>query len=303
VYKAGSGAYGLLAPTIEYITVHEGTNPTADLLGTFGTPPSDYQVLVGGTPATIRTWTNDIISIELPETGPTSAGDVQVIVRGHKSNIRQITRWTINAHYKMTGEATLKAEGDFKLVMRADIGEYRQNPGIVFIRPTRGAFADAKSQGTLTGSGERKESCGLSQINAEIWRGSGAWKSTYSSIQPFGIIAALRIDTINKVGGFTFNFSSDGASDPIKVTFRDCAGATRTQLMPMIPPVDGNTIINIPVPGSEIELPFMGKNITFNGDWSFAAGTMTTPAGMSPGSVLTYDAPIVEFPPDNKNAV
>ena len=65
----------------------------------------------------------------------------------------------------------------------------------------------------------------------------------------------------------------------------------------------GNTIINIPVPGSEIELPFMGKNITFNGDWSFAAGTMTTPAGMSPGSVLTYDSPIVEFPPDNKNAV
>ncbi len=70
-----------------------------------------------------------------------------------------------------------------------------------------------------------------------------------------------------------------------------------------IPPVDGNTILNIPVPGSEIELPFMGKNITFNGEWSFAAGTMTTPAGMSPGSVLTYDAPIVEFPPDNKNAV
>ncbi len=302
VYRAGAGAYGLLNPTIKLINVREGARPMADLIGIFGTPASEFQVLINDAPANIVSWTDDKIQIELPETGPLSCGNVQVVVRGHKSNIRQITKWTINAHYKMTGEETLKAEGDLRIMMRADVCQYRKDPGIVFIQPTVGAFSTTQSGGVLTGSGAKKTNCGQNTIDEQVWRGSGTWKSIYASSQPYGFVCALRIDTLLKQGGIAFFFGSDGVSDPIKVTVKDCGGGSQTQLLPMEPPVDGNTILDIPVPGSETSLPILGKNITFNNDFSFAAGSMKSPAG-TPSSELTWEAPMVEYPPDAKNAV
>src|SRR5213076_524449 len=134
----------------------------AILNGIFGTPPADQRhVMIDGADAGIISWEPRKIVCSLARSGGGSAGDVQVIVHGLKSNVRRITRWTVNGTYKWTEpDSEHVVNGTFKMIFRADVGEYRKEPGNVFIRPTRYAVAAQNSDIRLEASGVDSFDCG-----------------------------------------------------------------------------------------------------------------------------------------------
>jgi hypothetical protein len=137
--NSNGGDFGLLAPSIKKMTVDEEKQELT-LEGIFGNDPgtTDGKVFVGGKEMTSRTWDpklKQIIIHDLPLTGQGSAGDVYVMVRGHKSNVRQLTDWRGTVTWR--DEATYPTgfsgkpfeEFKLKIHVRADVGKFRDKPG------------------------------------------------------------------------------------------------------------------------------------------------------------------------------
>src|ERR1051325_9715795 len=129
IYEGASGdnTFGLFAPSLAYVLISE-VEDQAILNGIFGTPPEDKRhVMIAGSDAAIVSWDPRQIVCSLARAGSGSAGGVQVIVNGLKSNIRQITRWTVNGTYKWTEQGSAHVvDGTLKLIFRADVnGTYK----------------------------------------------------------------------------------------------------------------------------------------------------------------------------------
>jgi hypothetical protein len=118
--------FSLLNPSIKFMNVSE-EKATLTLTGIFGHDKGT--VTIGGTEIAIQSWKPDEIVCSLPMTGGGSAGDVQVKVRQHKSNVRQLTEWKTTIKYELDGPGELDKHMEFEVRWRADIQSYRDNAG------------------------------------------------------------------------------------------------------------------------------------------------------------------------------
>jgi hypothetical protein len=309
VYEGATGddAFGVFAPSLQSVFIEE-VSEQAYLIGIFGKPPAeDQHVTIGGAEAPIVTWEARKIVCSLRLSGDGSAGDVQVIVHGLKSNVRRISRWTVNATYKMTEPDTSHVvNGTLKLIFRADVGEYRKVPGNVFIRPTRYAIAAQSSEIRLEASGVVTFPCGEGAVETDTWVGSGlfpAWDPTGPQVT----IANISLDTIDGAGSLGLAF---GMADPDQFSLREkvvpCDGASSND--PLAPEPAGpigvepllfrSPLDEILPEASRYELPLPGGVFVFGSDWAISAGR----ADSEFDSGMTWNGAAAEFAPDPKAA-
>ena len=303
----GDGSFGLFAPSLAYVLVDEATKQL-HLVGLFGNPPeAERKILVGGVECQNGAeWSPRKITCPLPQDGPGSHGDVQVVVRGRKSNVRQLSRWTILGTYERTEEGTpFRIDGTMKLVFRADIGEYRKVPGNVFIRPTRYAVAAAHSEVILRAQGTETEDCGEGGVSTTTWSGSGPFPVRTIETppdQPWHTIAALVLNTIDNQGGLGVAFGTfDPTQGPLKFTYTPCDGPPFEFALPPVPPgsvedqqiIKSSTEATLP-DGSDIELVLPGKSFPLGAAGVIPADTMRNDLEAS----LTWSAVSPESPPD-----
>jgi hypothetical protein len=151
------GSFGLLAPTISNMSVDEyqGQSGQLTINGIFGQDPRpDGSVLVGNAPASITSWSADAIVVDLPASGTGSSGDVQVIVRDHKSNVATLTDWRGDQFVStIAGNGSLLLTARYNLHFRADIRKYRPSIHVDPIEPTGFSAAAIDSTGAFSASG------------------------------------------------------------------------------------------------------------------------------------------------------
>ena len=268
IYSVGSGEFGLLAPTIAYILINE-FDEEAHLFGIFGNPASnERQVTIGGVTATVKSWAKDKIIVDLPQAGTGSNGDVQVIVRGHKSNIRQITEWRFDIAYDWlhTDLAPLSTAGIFTLMFRADIGHYREHAGVPPLEPVRWAVAKRSSSGGLTGAGTVVDTGGCTNT----WSGVADFEAGGFGAAEYMVISRMKIDTDAGTGALGFSLAAFG---PPPFNWRiACPGETPidTPFAVSVGLLEGSQGFASPQPGSSpIQLPFF--NLPFTADYTVPA--------------------------------
>lgn len=305
----GDERFGVFAPSIEYVLVSESTDEL-HVVGLFGSPPAGQRkVLVGGVEAVVRVWESRKIICHLARSGGGSAGDVQVLVREHRSNVRRLTRWTLTGTYRYTEQDSAhRVDGTVSLIFRADVGEYRRVPGQVFIRPTRSAQAAKDSVVFLEAKGIDTFPCSKGSERI-FWEGSGEWKVrgfNEEVTNPAHSLVMLSVNTIDRVValGFAFGLFDPDAS-PMKVRFEPCAGGSFSfPLVPAIPgDVDHPPTFKLPLEellpdGSTFDLPLPGTETILSGDYSIPAGSMQNDSGAR----LDWNSAAAEFPPDPKAA-
>ena len=158
----------LLDPSIKELLVNEWDEKLI-LNGYFGSTVG--KVFVDRHELSGCTWGPEKIECPLPRTGPGSNGDVHVEVEGgmglpRKSNIHQLTEWTVNLHYLWERYGDVPEwtfEGTGKLRFRADIGSYRLKPGDTPQLPFRSMMPTQDSSLPLTASGVHTEPGGCTQ--------------------------------------------------------------------------------------------------------------------------------------------
>jgi hypothetical protein len=224
-----------------------------------------------------------------------------VIVQGIKSNVRQITRWTLVGTYNMKDEGTShQIDGNLSLVFRADIGEYRLVPGNVFIRPKRFAEAAQHSEIQLEAKGTESTPCDQGDSRV-IWLGSGPFPSAEDEA-PATTISILAVDTIPQTGALGLGFGMrDIDAFPLKVRVEPCDASPETFPLAPAPPgsVDGMPILfswptDDPAPGqTRIEFPLPAKVVEISSDWSVVGGEMTNDTK----AILKWNSAAAEFPP------
>lgn len=308
---AGDDKFGIFAPSIAYALVDESAD-RLHLIGIFGTPPKvDQQVLIGGIPAEIDTWDTREIVCKLKRSGDGSAGNIQVIARNHKSNIRQLSRWTLIGTYQFTEEKSAHVvDGNFNLIFRADVGEYRKVPGTVFIRPTRSAQASMDSKVLLEAKGVDSEPCDTVSSETTTWSGSGDFKVrgvfNVGEVSPYHSIILLSLNTIDLQSSLGIAFGVfDPDSIPLKSTYKSCEG--QTVVLPIPPPTPGDfsdppsfkSPLEETLPdGTAFEIPLPGLTFGLGSDFSIPAGEMKNPLRAS----FQWIGAQPEFPPDPKAA-
>jgi hypothetical protein len=305
ITQNGTSEFGLLAPSIAYVLVDEA-NSKAILKGTFGLETTDGKVFIGGQEAAVEVWGRDEIQCHLNDSGDGSAGDVQVVVRNHKSNIRRITRYTIQGSYRFRPDDDKPhiIEGNMNLQFRVDVGEYRENPGIVFVRPTRTATLTHQSEAGLTAKGIYVEACSEGRTSTETWAGEQTLVPFDSKhpIQGVGLIGYIKLDTINKTGALSVTFGLDGPyQSPFKNTAKDCDGQQLTLPIAPAPPTPIENVISFPSPVDPENLPalpLLGTTFDMSGDWGIPGGSMNNDLGAS----FQWNAAQVEFAPDPQAA-
>jgi hypothetical protein len=299
IFTQGSAStFGLLAPSIEQVLIDEYAEK-AILLGTFGEPdPSERAVLIGGIEAQVAAgdWTPTKIKATLPQSGPGSAGDVVVIVRAHKSNVRRITTWKWKLRYKWTDERpALKVAGTFDIRFRADIGEYRTKPAEDPKKPFRSAYATKDSQGSLTASGS------VTQQNCTTtWSDTADFQSPANQPVPANIVAAyLDVDTKTHNGFLGLAF---GSLDPKWFTMKiACTGSGAVTNQFAVAALGADDIHEYPDPTDQggAALPIPTIPFQFGQNFAIAAGVYEF---ANPHIHWDWDAITPEFLPDDAAA-
>jgi hypothetical protein len=191
----GSGNFGLLAPSIKYALINE-VEDKAVLKGIFGKPAAaERKVTIGGQPADVIDWNEDEITCKLERSGSGSAGDVQVIVREHESNVRRITEWNIPMTYTFwpNHDSPLKVTGQVFVRFRADVGAYRETAHDAPIKPRRAAIATRDSDADLTASGEKR----LDDHCTAYWENQQVYPAYFFNGTPNRVLVArFKVDTV-----------------------------------------------------------------------------------------------------------
>ncbi|MBK7890588.1 MAG: hypothetical protein IPJ84_07010 [Bdellovibrionales bacterium] len=126
-----------LVPTIQEVSIDEA-KARVKVRGDFG--DIEGKVTINGQPLTNVKWDLTEIFADIPPTGVTAAGPVEVTVDGKPSNIVPITLWKGKVHRYVTvvsrfGPPGLVYESDCDISFRADIHHWRSN---FMAKPTRG---------------------------------------------------------------------------------------------------------------------------------------------------------------------
>jgi hypothetical protein len=193
-------------------------------------------------------------------------------------------------------------DGTLKLIFRADVGEYRKEPGNIFIRPTRYAVAAQHSEVQLTASGVLSEPCGNGGSDLVIWQGSALFP-TYDPTGPQITHAVVSLNTIDQAGALGLAFGMrDPDSFALKMKLVLCEGGTFTFPLGLAPsgPVDldpllfGSPLDELLPDGSKYEYPLPGGVFVFGSDWAIPAGS----ADSEVDSGMKWNRAEPEFPPD-----
>jgi len=182
-------SFGLLAPSIMNMQVDEsiGNGGQLTIFGSFGTDPRNTgtgSVQIGGDDANISSWDPGAIVVNLD---PGVSGDVQVNVRGHQSNIAQLTMWQGQFNFQLSGPQAIHETTTYNLNIRQDIRKYRKvihdppgEPSNLFL--------------TVMRSSTVNYSCGGSDVqtpspqitDTDTWTGSGTWTPVYTKLSSPG---------------------------------------------------------------------------------------------------------------------
>jgi hypothetical protein len=135
IFPPQDGDFQILAPSIRYMMMSAGEKlDELTISGIFGDDQTDAKVTVQGEPCPITGWKqedgpNAVISCNINRTGPGSAGEVQVEINGHKSNIVPLTEWKdVKFTYTVNGPGDLYAKATFKVRLRGDVHKFRTWP-------------------------------------------------------------------------------------------------------------------------------------------------------------------------------
>lgn len=297
-FSAAASNFALLVPAIKYVLINE-PGEEAILRGKFGNPdPGERKVMVGGTEAPIVEWTEERIRVTIPQTGPGSAGDVQVVVREHKSNIRRITAWDLNSRFRWTDvtHPELVVQGPMKLRYRADIGTYREKPGEAPKEVLRTAVGTPDSQIALTASGTAHEGTDTTIT----WSKSQTFASALGGPGETFILANyLLIDTFLQKAQLALAFGAFTPPFLMTIVTRDrtveTGFATAFGLL--------NGVVEFPNPVEHPNappIPLPALDLSIDSQFGIAAGTHSPPE--MPFLHLEWDAAPAQFPPDPRAA-
>lgn len=164
------GRFSLLVPSIRNLEIDEAK---AELTLTGGFGPEEGEVEIAGTAATVRSWSEEEIRVELPPADqPGGSGDVIVRVRDHESNAVPLTLWHGTFEYQ---------EGPYlpviyswlrvDLYLRADIHRRRdrpdeeaQDPPPIEVRAAPGSTAEWECDVSGTHAGMTMEGSGTGPV-------------------------------------------------------------------------------------------------------------------------------------------
>jgi len=258
---AGAGTVQILAPSIHHVEVDEYRGELR-LIGRFG--QRQGEVTIDDTQRAIVSWSPELVVCELPLQGKGSCGAVQVRVRDLRSNLRQLSLWTLalDFRFSMIPTASAKITGNGTIRLRADLGATRELPGGPVQQPVRYAYATRDSSLPLMASGALA-SC--------PWIGS----ATYPGIKMEGdhheLAAYLKVDTASHTGSLGLALGSLGrdftqtcsyASTPVAATF----GVL--DLLQNYPS---------PVVGSSDQIPLHSLSLAFGNEFQIPEDSRTTP--------------------------
>jgi len=180
-YSTGAGDCGMLAPSIQFITLYEapfyGTAKTKmEIAGLFGNDPgeSKRKVTIADTLVEVSEWAPDMVTCDIPNFGEGSVGDVVVTVNDHKSNKVPLTEWTIPFTYTRRYWGSLQDTFHVNVHIRADIHSWRDKPRETPTKPTVVPFngmADMDGDWKSEGEGFWNNDSGETRY---VWGGSGS---------------------------------------------------------------------------------------------------------------------------------
>jgi len=128
-HKSGHTFAGL-RPSVANLVVFE-TLEELHLLGYFGAKQGS--VTINGHAVTVKSWEPGTVKVELPSSGPGSAGPVVVEVDGRHSNTVPLTEWRGQFRYTQEDNShgpALKKTATFTLHLRHDVHAYRLVPHV-----------------------------------------------------------------------------------------------------------------------------------------------------------------------------
>lgn len=319
-----NGNPGALLPSMVRMGVEENQSRLT-LYGSFG--DARGRVFVGTTLATdpsgldnylpwrpagtvselpVLEWTADEVTVELPRTGPGSAGYVAVQVGRRWSNARALTRWNGQMLVRARGPGTLLLQHSLQFSARCDIGLWRDEPDgplqDVLTAWTATPF-EAPSTWTWAASGQHTHTEPGPVTSTVTWSGSHRFElpSPQSPNPPprqyysvFGIVDRQQAEFRVAISGGAF-----GAMPAVQViTMPD--SSTR---------LESNFNIGLPLALSPTPVPAgrPGINRTLAPDFSVPAGTLeATELILLPLAdpnldtlthSITWDAMSAEYPP------
>jgi hypothetical protein len=268
--RAGGNSV-ILDPSIKEVLVNE-YDETLHLKGDFGSRSG--KVTVGGGELVVKTWAADEIVCNLPRTGPGANGDVVVEVpaeqgRTRKSNVHQLTEWSIPLHYRWVDAygPGLNFDGTGRLRFRADVGSYREKPAAAPVFPLRGMIPTKDSQLPLTGSGSHTDGGCTTTLS-----GSGTFVSqTLGSVVSLILVSPAKVDAnVPHPGGLGLAFGAAAGALPFRLTLSgNCSGSN--PVAPTFGLLDGALDFPPSVDGAGPTLPLPGISLTFDGQFRIPA--------------------------------
>ncbi|HEY0855627.1 MAG TPA: hypothetical protein VGE16_01125 [Albitalea sp.] len=260
----GSAVKQLLAPSIRHLEVSEIMDELR-LVGRFGS--KEVEVTVDGHQRTIKTWEPERVVVDLPRTGSGSRGAVQVTVRGVKSNLRQLTEWTIPLDYTyvVMEKQGLKIDGLGTIRLRADVGGSRDVPGEPPVESMRYAYDTRDSQLPLVASGSfPTPKCTL------IWTGQATYKAIPDPGHRHGLLAYMKVDTAMKLGWLGLSLGTPSAD------FVQTGCGSSDGIQPAFGTMDAQVWYPSPLEGSTDQIPLHALALSFDTGYRIVAGRSET---------------------------
>jgi hypothetical protein len=254
----------LLAPSIRHVEVSEYMDELR-LIGRFGS--QEGEVTVDGQKRTIKKWEPETIVVDLPRTGSGSRGAVQVTVRGVRSNLRQLTEWTIplDFTYVLMEQAGLTIDGVGTIRLRADVGASRDVPGEPPVQSDRYAYDTRDSQLPLVAKGSYPTpKCTL------VWTGQATYKAIPEAGYRHILTAYLKVDTAARKGWLGLAL---GTPSP---DFMQTGCGSIDGIQPGFGTIDAQVWYPSPLDGSTDQIPLHSIALGFDTNYRIGAGRSET---------------------------
>jgi hypothetical protein len=217
--------FGLLAPSIMNMQVDEtvGNAGQLTIFGSFGTDPRTAgtgSVQIGGNDANIASWDPAGIVVNLD---PNSSGDVQVRVRGHQSNVAQLTMWQGQFNFQLSGPQSISETTTYNLNIRQDIRQYRK---VIHDPPGEpvSSFLTVMPTSTVNYScgGSDVQTVSPQVVDTDTWSGSGTGTPVYTKLNlgPFFYVEGRLLDSMN-IQLIDISPLGDTAACPIQIVLED----------------------------------------------------------------------------------
>jgi hypothetical protein len=148
---------GILAPSIESLEMDE-EHEQLIIYGNFGDDRANTTVTVNGAQREVVDWQprSRLIKVSMPVSGPGSAGEVKVKVRGIESNGRVLTEWRGALIHVHKDVASLEEDITLRFHLRGDVASIRSNVGLPAVKPadqiTMIAAKDSVAECSASGS-------------------------------------------------------------------------------------------------------------------------------------------------------